>query len=83
MVVGLELGRRDEAHVGGVGLGEQHGDLVDKYLLAVSERNVRLLYLRPYTTTELEPYLLVKVPSLFIYNIFIYNLLDLNQDFKA
>src|SRR5690606_31001636 len=28
-------------------------DLVDKYLLAVSERNVRLLYLRPYTTTEL------------------------------
>lgn len=29
------------------------GDLVDKYLLAVSERNVRLLYLRPYTTTEL------------------------------
>jgi len=27
--------------------------LVDKYLLAVSERNVRLLYLRPYTTTEL------------------------------
>ncbi len=28
-------------------------DLVDKYLLAVSERNVRLLYLRPWTTTEL------------------------------
>ena len=28
-------------------------DIVDKYLLAVSERNVRLLYLRPYTTTEL------------------------------
>lgn len=28
-------------------------DLVDKYLLAVAERNVRLLYLRPYTTTEL------------------------------
>lgn len=28
-------------------------DLVDKYLLAVSERNVRLLYLRPYLTTEL------------------------------
>ncbi len=28
-------------------------DLVDKYLLAVSERNVRLLYLRPYTTNEL------------------------------
>lgn len=29
------------------------GDLVDKYLLAIEERNVRLLYLRPYTTTEL------------------------------
>lgn len=28
-------------------------DLVDKYLLAVEERNVRLLYLRPYTTNEL------------------------------
>lgn len=28
-------------------------DLVDKYLLAIEERNVRLLYLRPYTTTEL------------------------------
>lgn len=28
-------------------------DLVDKYLLAVQERNVRLLYLRPYTTVEL------------------------------
>lgn len=28
-------------------------DLVDKYLLAVQERNVRLLYLRPYTTLEL------------------------------
>lgn len=28
-------------------------DLVDKYLLAVEERNVRLLYLRPYTTVEL------------------------------
>lgn len=28
-------------------------DLVDKYLLAVDERNVRLLYLRPYTTNEL------------------------------
>lgn len=28
-------------------------DIVDKYLLAVSERNVRLLYLRPWTTTEL------------------------------
>lgn len=28
-------------------------DLVDKYLLAVSERNVRLLYLRPYTTNQL------------------------------
>ncbi|HZJ08424.1 MAG TPA: DUF5693 family protein [Trueperaceae bacterium] len=28
-------------------------ELVDKYLLAVTERNVRLLYLRPYTTTEL------------------------------
>lgn len=29
------------------------GDIVDKYMLAVSERNVRLLYLRPWTTTEL------------------------------
>lgn len=29
------------------------GDLVDKYMLAVEERNVRLLYLRPYTTVEL------------------------------
>lgn len=28
-------------------------DLVDKYLLSVEERNVRLLYLRPYTTNEL------------------------------
>ncbi|HRP48028.1 MAG TPA: DUF5693 family protein [Trueperaceae bacterium] len=28
-------------------------DLIDKYLLAVEERNVRLLYLRPYTTVEL------------------------------
>lgn len=28
-------------------------DIVDKYMLAVSERNVRLLYLRPWTTTEL------------------------------
>ncbi|HEX7000519.1 MAG TPA: DUF5693 family protein [Trueperaceae bacterium] len=28
-------------------------DIIDKYLLAVSERNVRLLYLRPWTTTEL------------------------------
>ncbi len=28
-------------------------DLIDKYLLAVNERNIRLLYLRPYTTTEL------------------------------
>lgn len=27
-------------------------ELIDKYLLAVGERNVRLLYLRPYTTTE-------------------------------
>jgi len=27
-------------------------DLVDKYMLAVSERNIRLLYLRPYTTTD-------------------------------
>lgn len=31
----------------------QPSDIVDKYLLAVQERNVRLLYLRPYTTTEL------------------------------
>ncbi|HRQ09869.1 MAG: DUF5693 family protein [Trueperaceae bacterium] len=29
------------------------GDLVEKYLLGVEERNVRLLYLRPYTTVEL------------------------------
>lgn len=28
-------------------------DLVDKYLLAVEERNIRLLYIRPYTTNEL------------------------------
>lgn len=28
-------------------------ELVGKYLLAVEERNVRLLYLRPYTTNEL------------------------------
>ncbi len=27
-------------------------DLIDKYLLAVNERSIRLLYLRPYTTTE-------------------------------
>jgi hypothetical protein len=27
-------------------------DLIDKYMLAVSERNIRLLYLRPYTTTD-------------------------------
>ncbi len=27
-------------------------DLVDKYMLAVSERNIRLLYLRPYTTSD-------------------------------
>jgi hypothetical protein len=27
-------------------------DLVDKYMLAVNERNIRLLYLRPYTTTD-------------------------------
>ena len=28
-------------------------DLIDKYLLAVNERNVRLLYLRPYTEEQL------------------------------
>lgn len=28
-------------------------DLIDKYLLAVEERNIRLLYIRPYTTNEL------------------------------
>lgn len=28
-------------------------DLIDKYMLAVSERNIRLLYLRPYTTTDM------------------------------
>ena len=28
-------------------------DLIDKYLLAVSERNIRLLYLRPYTEEQL------------------------------
>jgi len=27
-------------------------DLIDKYMLAVSERNIRLLYLRPYTTSD-------------------------------
>lgn len=27
-------------------------DLIDKYMLAVNERNIRLLYLRPYTTTD-------------------------------
>lgn len=27
-------------------------DLIDKFMLAVNERNIRLLYLRPYTTTE-------------------------------
>lgn len=30
-------------------------DLVDKYLLAAEERNVRVLYLRPYTTEERGP----------------------------
>lgn len=29
------------------------GDLIDKYLLAANERNVRLLYLRPYTEQQL------------------------------
>lgn len=27
-------------------------DLIDKYMLAVTERNIRLLYLRPYTTND-------------------------------
>ena len=30
-------------------------DLIDKYLLAVNERNIRLLYLRPYTEEQLGP----------------------------